>query len=308
MAPSRVVVFSNARFQIDQEVPAADRRIAARLMQFVVPNLPVGYLSNGGAASMRPGETEPRTSNQLALVVGPQITTPLPITVARDGAGNATITLDLSAAGQAGTAGVVASRRARSGGGTVHAPRARSPSSLQRRRWAIIWCACAWTASKARSSIAWPRRRCFSTIGSRSHERCRRTETWMEANQRYLVAEFARLKLAAGSRRRCAKLRPTSVEGARAALPAPAAIDCDRGRIRSQRFRARRAVALRRRGNGRRDGALVRRGARQSAACLMPRSVSRSPRWKIRIGARWRRSAPLRRWRLVEVDDSAGLG
>jgi len=43
---------------------------------------------------VRPGESEPRTSNQLALVIGPEITTVLPINVMLDGAGTATIPLD----------------------------------------------------------------------------------------------------------------------------------------------------------------------------------------------------------------------
>jgi hypothetical protein len=43
---------------------------------------------------VRPSESKPRTSNQLALAVGPQITTPLPVNVVRDGSGAATITLN----------------------------------------------------------------------------------------------------------------------------------------------------------------------------------------------------------------------
>jgi hypothetical protein len=89
---NRTVVFLSARFQIDQEIPAASGD-SSTSMQAIVPNLPVGIYQLAGRV-VRPGETEPRTSNQLALVIGPQITTALPITVARDGAGNATITLD----------------------------------------------------------------------------------------------------------------------------------------------------------------------------------------------------------------------
>jgi hypothetical protein len=45
------------------------------------------------ARVMRPNEAEPRTSNQLALLLGPKITTVFPITVPRDGSGNVTFTL-----------------------------------------------------------------------------------------------------------------------------------------------------------------------------------------------------------------------
>jgi hypothetical protein len=89
---NRLIVLSNARFQIDQEVPAA-AGTSSTAMQFVVPDLPVGIYQLSVRVT-RPGEPDPRTSNQLALVIGPQITTPLPINVARDGEGTATITLD----------------------------------------------------------------------------------------------------------------------------------------------------------------------------------------------------------------------
>lgn len=88
---NRTIVLSNARFQIDQEVPAAGTSSTA--MQFVVPDLPVGIYQLSVRVT-RPGEPDPRTSNQLALVIGPQIITPLPINVARDGVGTASITLD----------------------------------------------------------------------------------------------------------------------------------------------------------------------------------------------------------------------
>lgn len=89
---NRAVVLSNPRFQIDQEVPAA-AGTSSTAMQFVVPDLPVGIYQLSVRVT-RPGEPDPRTSNQLALVIGPQIITPLPINVVRDGAGTANITLD----------------------------------------------------------------------------------------------------------------------------------------------------------------------------------------------------------------------
>jgi hypothetical protein len=88
----RTVVFSNARFQIDQDVPAMAGNAPA-LVQFIVPDLPVGIYQLAVRVT-RPGETAPRTSNNLALVIAPEITTPLPMSVARDSHGTATITLD----------------------------------------------------------------------------------------------------------------------------------------------------------------------------------------------------------------------
>jgi len=62
-------------------------------MQAAVPDVPAGIYQLA-VSLVRPGETDPRTSNQLALVIGPQITTALPISVARDVGGAATIILD----------------------------------------------------------------------------------------------------------------------------------------------------------------------------------------------------------------------
>lgn len=89
---NQVIVLSNARFQIEQEVPAVPGA-SSTTMQAVVPTLPVG-IYQVAIRVIRPGESQPRTSNQIALVIGPGITTPLPTSVARDGTGTATITLD----------------------------------------------------------------------------------------------------------------------------------------------------------------------------------------------------------------------
>ena len=89
---SRTVIFSNSRFQIGQSVAAA-AGTSSTSMQAVVPDVPAG-LYQLAVRLVRPGETESRTSNQSALAIGPEITTALPISVARDGAGTATITLD----------------------------------------------------------------------------------------------------------------------------------------------------------------------------------------------------------------------
>lgn len=85
------VLLSNSRFGIEHSVPAGIGGTATT-MSFTVPDVPVG-LYQLAVRVIPPSETEPRTSNQLALVIGPDITTALPITVVRDGAGTATIPL-----------------------------------------------------------------------------------------------------------------------------------------------------------------------------------------------------------------------
>jgi hypothetical protein len=88
----KFILLSNARFQIEQAVPAAAGG-SSTMMQFVVPDLPVGIYQLA-VRLIAPGEPEPRTSNQLALIVGPEIVSPLPMAVARDGTGTATIPID----------------------------------------------------------------------------------------------------------------------------------------------------------------------------------------------------------------------
>jgi hypothetical protein len=89
---NRLIILTNSRFQIEQQVGAA-AGTSSTAMQFVVPDLPVGIYQLSVRVT-RPAETDPRTSNQLALVIGPRIATALPINVARDGTGTASITLD----------------------------------------------------------------------------------------------------------------------------------------------------------------------------------------------------------------------
>lgn len=93
---NRTVVLANARFDIEQEVAAAAGGGGA-LLQFTLPNAPadwpVGvYLL--AVRLVRPGETLPRTSNRLPLAIAPEITTPLPASVARDAQGVAEITVN----------------------------------------------------------------------------------------------------------------------------------------------------------------------------------------------------------------------
>jgi hypothetical protein len=86
----RVVVFSNARFGIDQEEGDEDGD-SASLVPVLVPSLPVGVYQVA-VKLVRPNDTEPRTSNQLAMTLGPEITA-FPATVARDSSGTTSITV-----------------------------------------------------------------------------------------------------------------------------------------------------------------------------------------------------------------------
>ena len=69
-------------------VPDGAARCAIHGPRFAGGFLPIGVASGPSR------RVDPRTSNQLALIIGPEITTPLPISVARDGAGTATLTLE----------------------------------------------------------------------------------------------------------------------------------------------------------------------------------------------------------------------
>jgi hypothetical protein len=88
----RAALLMNARFQIEQEVAAA-AGVSSTSLQFVVPDLPVGVYELALRVT-RTGEAQPRTSNRVALVIGPQIVTPLPATIVRDGTGAATVSLN----------------------------------------------------------------------------------------------------------------------------------------------------------------------------------------------------------------------
>lgn len=88
---NRTILLSNGRFGIDQALPAAGGG-SGSLVSFTVPVVPAGVYQVA-LQVIRPGESDPRTSNVLALVVGPEITTAMPITVGRDGNEAATIGL-----------------------------------------------------------------------------------------------------------------------------------------------------------------------------------------------------------------------
>lgn len=86
------VLLSNTRLQIEAEVTDVIGE-SSTSVPFTAPDIPVGIYQLT-LRVVRPGETEPRTSNQLAVIIGPEITTAWPMSVARDGAGTAVITLD----------------------------------------------------------------------------------------------------------------------------------------------------------------------------------------------------------------------
>jgi Pvc16 N-terminal domain len=86
------VLLTNDRFQIAQEI-AVDDGGSSTAQPFTVPDVPVGVYQMALRVTLS-GESAPRTSNQLALLVGPEITSPSPLNVSRDGAGTATIPID----------------------------------------------------------------------------------------------------------------------------------------------------------------------------------------------------------------------
>jgi hypothetical protein len=86
------VLLTNDRFQLEQEV-VVDAGGSSTAQPFTVPDLPVGFYQTALRLTLS-GESNPRTSNQLALIVGPEITSASPINVTRDGTGTATIPVD----------------------------------------------------------------------------------------------------------------------------------------------------------------------------------------------------------------------
>lgn len=130
---------------------------------------------------------------------------------------------------------------------------------------------------------------------------------WCDANQAYLVAEFARLKLRLGAEHD-ERMVATRSEAARVALPAQAAIDTLSELFGLSPFE--------------RDLLLLVAGVEMDAelgrVCAAALGHSQAPRPQATFGlalaaleqSHWSAlaaMAPLRRWRLLEVDDSAGL-
>jgi len=100
----RTVLLTNERFEIQQSL-AALATGGATLVQFSIPiaqaaAFPVGVY-RVGARVLRPTESVPRETNRLAMTLAPEITG-LPMSVARDGAGTASFTLNFRPAVRAG--------------------------------------------------------------------------------------------------------------------------------------------------------------------------------------------------------------
>jgi hypothetical protein len=129
--------------------------------------------------------------------------------------------------------------------------------------------------------------------------------SWIDANQRLMVAEFGRLKQRLGAEGDGETIAAT-LESARAAMPAPAAIDHLSDCFGLSAFE--RDILLLCAG--------VEMDAQLAAQCEIATGESRrqgatfglalgvldAPHWSALAPVR-----PLRRWRLVEVDESAGL-
>ncbi len=103
---AREVRLRNARHEVD-ELLAASGASAADRLEFVIPpgnasDFPVGVYEVS-AQLVRSGESHPRQSNRLACVIAPNITN-LPQAVARDGAGDALISIDFTPALRPGQA------------------------------------------------------------------------------------------------------------------------------------------------------------------------------------------------------------
>jgi hypothetical protein len=103
----REVLLANDRFAIDVAIAAlpppasgGGAVIAFALDLGLTSSLPVGVY-RVGARLVRPGESEPRETNRLAMTLAPQMTN-LPLSVARDGGGAASFTIEFTPALRAG--------------------------------------------------------------------------------------------------------------------------------------------------------------------------------------------------------------
>lgn len=101
---NREVVLANDRFAIEETVAAAATG-GPTLVQFTIPvaraaDFPVGAY-RAAARMIRPGETDPRETNRLAMTLAPHLTG-LPMVVVRDGAGTASFTVTFHPALRAG--------------------------------------------------------------------------------------------------------------------------------------------------------------------------------------------------------------
>ena len=89
------VRFTNVRLPNALELAPLAGRTATRL-QVTIPNDPAQWVAGIYTVAVmvqRPGETFQRTTNELSLPLAPTVTTPLPLSIGRDGNGDASITL-----------------------------------------------------------------------------------------------------------------------------------------------------------------------------------------------------------------------
>jgi hypothetical protein len=110
---NRQVRLVNDRFDIDAAIPAlaplanrADALVQFTLDASLAATLPVGVYGVT-VRVVRPGETDPRETNRLSMVLAPRMTN-LPLAVARDGAGTASFSIDFVPALRAGQTAILA--------------------------------------------------------------------------------------------------------------------------------------------------------------------------------------------------------
>lgn len=111
---NREVLLMNDRFAIERTIPALPPSSPAVgadvLIEFSLANqaaaLPVGVY-RAAARLVRPGESDPRETNRIALTLAPEITN-LPLTVTRAGNGSASFTIEFTPMLREGQSAVLA--------------------------------------------------------------------------------------------------------------------------------------------------------------------------------------------------------
>jgi len=88
---------TNERFKVNQDIPIPDDESKTKIV-FKLPNSPTLFPAGFYQLAVKlipPTETDHRITNQISLMIAPEITTPLPINnLARNADGSATIKLD----------------------------------------------------------------------------------------------------------------------------------------------------------------------------------------------------------------------
>ena len=219
----REVILVNDRFEIEETMPALAGG-GDTSMQFSIPvaraaDFPVGVY-RVGARVQRPGETAPRETNRLAMTIAPKIDG-LPMTVTRDAGGTASFTINFSPALRAGQTVRLVLGQQEFAPRTVHATGHRARLRHPQR-------------AGGRSSDGHLARLRIDGIDSPIIDPAADTADvprpadqdsmnaapkvdWTEANQRYLAAEFARLKAQLSGRGRAGRERRRARSAGRAA-------------------------------------------------------------------------------------------